>query len=155
MNFIWPLVAMPAFGLLYTAILIVRNKPDLPDCVTPLPVRPRDSLKAPESFRGSRREIKWISTKEFGDIDFQSDDVLFIDLRSPDDSKPLPRSAKHVLFITPNRLVDVLRWLPPETSVVLCGASDLCKSLVWSIPNLAGAAPVYVFTDDPVHSEVA
>jgi hypothetical protein len=156
MDFIWPLVAMPVASLLYTAYVIARdNRHKLPDCVVPLSPLGPGVAKKTSSLLSCGREIRWISMTECEDLIHTSSDIIFIDLGSPDEEKHFPHLADHVLSISPNHILDVLRWLPPETTVVLYGASDLCTSMIWTVRNLAGVAPVYVLKAAAIHSEVA
>jgi len=72
--------------------------------------------------------------------------VIFIDLRPESESKSTPFPQSHALSIAPGQLVDVLRWLPPSSSVVLYGASSLCASMIWAVRDLTGPAPIYVLS---------
>jgi hypothetical protein len=156
MEFIWLLVAMPVVSFLCSAYLIARdNRRKLPDCVVPLSTSGLWSAKktSPPTSRG--REIRWTSVGECEDIIRSSRDVIFINLGPPEEEKQLPISPAHALSISPRHVLAVLQWLPPETTVVVYGASDLCASMIWTVRNLAGVAPVYFLKTAPVHSEVA
>jgi hypothetical protein len=156
MDFIWPLVAMPVASLLYTAYVIARDsRHKLPDCVVPLSTLGPGAAKKTSYVPSHRREIRWVSMNECEDLIHTSTDIIFIDLGSPDEEKHFPIEAEHVLSISPSNILDVLQWLPPETTVVLYGASDLCTSMIWTVRNLAGVAPVYVLKAPAIHSEVA
>lgn len=93
--------------------------------------------------------------KECADIIRASSDFVFIDLGPPGEGKQFPIPADHVLSISASRVLDVVQRLPPETTVLLYGASDLCASMIWTARSLAGVAPVYVVRAAPVHSKVA
>lgn len=155
MEFIWIFLAMPVVSFLCSAYLIARdNRRKLPDCVVPLSTSGLWSAKTKTSTPTScGREIRWISMKECEDIIRTSSDVVLINLEPSEEGKQLPIPDEHVLSISPSHVLNVVQWLPPETTVVLYGASDLCASMIWTARSLAGVAPVYV-VKAPVHSEV-
>jgi hypothetical protein len=156
MEFIWLLVAMPVVSFLCSAYLIAKgNRRKLPDCVAPLSTMGLVSAKNTSSLPSCGRKITWISMKECEDIIRTSSDVVFIDLGPPEEGKKLPIPAAHVLSISPSHVLDVVRWLPPETTVLLYGASELCASMIWTARSLAGVAPVYVVKAAAVHSKIA
>jgi hypothetical protein len=156
MYFIWMLVAMPIFALVYTACVVARGeKPKLPDPVIPLRKPVLDSTTRLGSHHQGKREVQWITQKNFESLTQGNDDVIFIDLRPENESKAAPFPHTHALSIAPGQLVDVLRWLPPSSSVVLYGAPSLCASMIWAVRDLAGSAPIYVLSETPVHSEAA
>ena len=155
MDFIWFFVAVPVVSFLCTACLIATDhRRKLPDCVVPLSTIGLVSAKKTSPF-SNRRKIRWISMGECEGIVRTSSDVVFLDLGPPEEDKRLPMRAAHVLSISPNHVLGVVQWLPPETTVVLYGAYDLCASMIWTARSLAGIAPVYVVKAAPVHSKVA
>jgi hypothetical protein len=155
MNFIWLLVGIPVVAIIFSAREIVRDwRHRLPERVVPLnPVRfPLVDAVPPPAM--PKRPIKWISMKDCEGVVHNSSNVVFIEIRSGSEGKPLPFPATHVLSIAPSQLVDVLRWLPPDSCVVLWGEVDLCSSILGSLDDVAGSASIYVFKGEPAHSEV-
>lgn len=156
MTFIWALVAMPILVLLFTAFVTAREKPGyLLDSVGSFSKHLCLKQGSGQEFCSGRREVRWLSTQELNRIIFPPDDVIFIDVRPSNETGSSPHAAKHVLFITPDRLISILRVLPPETSAVLYGVSDLSRSRTLNIPTLTGRASIYVLTDTPMYAEAA
>jgi hypothetical protein len=156
MDFIWFFVAVPLVSFLCTAYLIAKDhRRKLPDCVVPLSTIPWVPAKRISSLPSNGRKVRWISMKECEDIVRTSSDVVLINLGPPEEGKRLPVPAAHVLSISPIHVLDVVRWLPPEATILLYGASDLCASMIWTARSLTGIAPVYVVTAAPVLSKAA
>jgi hypothetical protein len=156
MDFICFFVAVPLVSFLCTFYLIAKDhRRKLPDCVVPLSTSGSWSARKTFNPPSRGRKIRWISMRECEDIVRTSSNVVFIDLGPPEEGKQLPIRAAHVLSISPSHVLDVVRWLPPETTVLLYGASDPCASMIWTARSLAGVAPVYVVKAAPVHSKVA
>jgi hypothetical protein len=156
MSLIWILVVLPTICLLYTATVIVRgNKPISTTYVTPLPRMPfgvRTNLGAPY---GIHRKVKLISARELDEIMREPTDAIFIDVKPSGSGDPDPLPGVPALSVWPIELFEVLKWIPPETSIVLRGASDLSKAIIWSGHNIAGLAPVYIVTRDLFYLEAA
>jgi len=147
--------AMPVLALSYTVYVVSREgKAKMPACVTPLPPMPFDSTANLVQYPQKRREIKWISTKEFEALSLCGE-VIFIDLRSQVRKESIPLSLAHVLYVDSSHLLDMSKWLPVASSAVLYGTPDLCTSALWMTRNISGSAPLYVLTEVPMQSEVA
>jgi hypothetical protein len=156
MLFILIFFAMPVLALSYTVYVISREgKAKLPPYVTPLPPGTFYSTANFAPYSQRRREIKWISTKEFEALLRSSDEVIFIDLRRHAKKEPLPFTLTHVIHVDSSEVMEILKWLPAASSAVLYGTSDLCASVLWTARNISGFAPFYVLTEVPMHSEVA
>jgi hypothetical protein len=141
MNFIWLLMGIFFVAVFCTAREIIRDArsaPPIPQATSPAP-RPVNMARP----RARRRQIKWISMKECESLVRRSDDVIFVAIRPGSERKTLSFPSMSVLSITPGQLVDVLPWLAPKSSVVLCGEAHLCSSIVESLDDVAGAAPIY------------
>ena len=157
MFFIVMFFAMPVLALCYTIYVVsTEGKAKRSSYVTPRP-SPTIFHSTPDSIPSSqsRREIKWISTKEFEVLLRSSDEIIFIDLRPQARKEPIPFSLTHILYIDPGQLLEILKWLPAESSAVLYGTSDLCASVLWTTRDISGFAPFYVLTEAPMRSEVA
>jgi hypothetical protein len=145
MYFLWVLLAIPALAIFYTACIIVReDQTGLHGRASEL--RPSDlsSVVRRGSMSQDSRAVKEITSEELDDLAHRSNDVILIDLRSRRERTPILIPVAHTLFIAPSQLQDILRWLPPASSVVLYGPSGLCDFLASAVPRLTGSAPVYV-----------
>jgi hypothetical protein len=152
----WLLIGIVFVVVLCTARGIVRGqKRRLPECVVPLPPSRFHSIDAIFPGAMPKRQVKWISAKECASLVHTSDNVVFIAIRSGSRNKRPSFPGLQSLSIAPNQLADVLRWLPPESCIVLSGEVDLCASALGSLDDIASSGPVYVLSDGPVHSEVA
>jgi hypothetical protein len=81
-----------------------------------------------------------------------NDDVIFVAIRPYSEGKTLSFAAMSVLSIPPSQLVDVLPWLPSQSSVVLLGEVDLCTSIVESLDEVVGSSPIYALETARVRS---
>jgi hypothetical protein len=118
MNWIWFFLAMPLLSFLCAACIIVRSKRfGPPDCVTTQPKGTIQAMPKRKPFWKREREIRWITMQELDELVHRSDDVVFIDLRSPNGGHALPPSAKHALPVAPDHLIDALPWFSAETSI--------------------------------------
>ena len=70
--------------------------------------------------------------------------MILVDLRSQRGLESALYSGSHVLPTSPEHLKDLLPWLPPETSVVLCGPTDLCNALLPELRDSSGSAAIYI-----------
>ena len=156
MSLIWILVVLPTICLLYTATVIVRgNKPTSTTYVTPLPRMPFDLKTNIGAPYGVHRKINLVSARALGEIMKEPTDAIFIDVKPSGSGDPYPLPGVPALSVSPLELFEVLKWIPPETSIVLREASDLSKAIIWSGHNIAGLAPVYIITRDLFHLEAA
>ena len=143
MNLFGILIAMPLIGLAYFVFVIIRRGDvRLPKSVTPLPDAHPEAMRMFDN-RTPKRKVKRISDKECEQLLRESNDVVFLDLRS-ESKAPIPFAVPEVLVLSPSQIFDMLRWLPASTSVVLYGTSNLCASVAWSARNTCGWAPIYV-----------
>jgi hypothetical protein len=90
------------------------------------------------------RRVKLITRKDLPELLKRSDGVILLDLRSRNDVDPLPFSGPNVLPTSPERLQELLPWLQPETSVILCGPPDACNALLSRLSNSSGSAAIYI-----------
>lgn len=136
--FILTLVLMPILAFMYVAYSDLRNKK-----VDRFPEAQQTTLRG--DFPGrTKRHVRWITQQELPVILRRFDNVILVDLRSEWGLRPPLCSASNILPISSKQLSELLPWLPPETSVLLCGPPDLCKSLLFSLRNSPGSAPIYV-----------
>jgi hypothetical protein len=151
MYFLWVLFAIPALVLLYTACVIVRDdQTDPRGCASELRSSDISSMGRRASEFQNSRAVKQITAEELDDLAHRSNDVILIDLTPPWERKPLLIPVAHTLFVAPNQLQDILRWLPPASSVVLYGSSRLCASVTPAVGHLTGSAPVYVLSEPKI-----
>jgi hypothetical protein len=136
-------------------VIVRGNKPISTSYVTPLPKMPfglRTTISVPY---GIHRKVKLISAGELDEIMKEPTDAIFIDVKPSGSSDPDPLPGVPALSVCPLELFEVLKWIPPETSIVLRGASDLSQAIIWSGHNMAGLAPMYIITRDLFHLEAA
>ena len=151
MLFIVIFFAMPVLALCYTLYVASGGgKAKMLGYVTSLPPTTVDSTATLV-----RREIKWISMKEFEGLLRDSEEVIFIDLRSQARKDPIPLPLARILYVDSLHLLDILMWLPAASSAVLYGTPDLCASVLWTVRNISGFAPFYVLTEVPMRFGVA
>jgi hypothetical protein len=151
MYLLWILFAMPVLSLCYTVYVIASNGGvRMPACVIPLSPIIYGSTGRLGVYLQDKREVKWIFTKEFESLLSESEDVIVIDLRPQTRKERVPFTVGHVLSISPDELLDILRWLPATSSVVLYGSPDLCASLLWTARNISGSASLYVLAEVPM-----
>lgn len=155
MDFMWLLIGIVFVAVLCTAHGIVSgHRRRLPECVVPLPAPRFHAIDAVSPCVMPKRQVKWISAKECAALVHTSENVVFIAIRSGSGNKRPSFPGLQALSIAPNQLADVLRWLPPESCVVLSGEVDLCASALGALDEIAASGPVYLLRDTPVHSEV-
>jgi len=148
MYLLWAILAIPALALLYIACVIVRDDQTGPHgCASELRLSGISSVVRCEIDAQNSRAVKQITAEELEDLAHQSNDVILIDLRSRWERTPVSIPVTHTLFIAPSQLLDILRWLPPASSVVLYGASGLYGFVTSAARHLNGSAPVYVVRD--------
>jgi hypothetical protein len=145
MYFLWVLLAIPALAILYTACVIVRDGKTGPNgCASDLRLSGISSVACRASEFQSCRAVRQITAEELDDLAQQSNDVILIDLRSRWERTPISIPVAHTLFIAPSHLQDILRWLPPSSSVVLYGSPGLYDFVTSAVRHLTGSAPIYV-----------
>jgi hypothetical protein len=79
----------------------------------------------------------------------RSDDLILIALRKKAEMKPISFPESHTLYIEPDGLIDLLRWLPPSCGAILYGTSSRISSTICAVHNLTGSAPIYVVCETP------
>jgi hypothetical protein len=99
--------------------------------------------------------MKRISMGEFREVLTKCVDLIVIDLRTDASWDPFPIPTAFVLPVTPNELISVLDWLPPDRSVAFYGSSDSCISVIEKSSIMRGSAPLYVLGDDFDDAEIA
>jgi len=102
-----------------------------------------------------KRTICWISAQEFEALVQRCDDVILIDLGSNCTERPAAFHAPHVLLIKQRGLLDVLRWSPSSSRVVLYGPHDVCAATIPTNRKVPGAATVYLLSESPNSSRAA
>jgi hypothetical protein len=153
MPFLSFLSVLPVLGFVYTIWFMAREeRTKLSDGATPLATPLLDPTVGRIQFL-PKRQIKWISTKEFIALSCRSENLILIVLRRKAETKPIPFPESHILYIEPDRLIDLLQWLPPSCGAILYGASGLLSSTIWSVRNLVGSAPIYVICETPPNSD--
>lgn len=156
MQWIWVLVAMPLAGLLCFAYVIGREGGvRAPNYVGQVAKALLPSIwEGGLSLRG-KRKISWISAREFEALVQRSEDVILIDLGSKSLGKPAEFKCSHVLFIEQGGMLDVLRWSPPSSRIVMYGPRDVCESAIPTVSRVSGAAPVYLLAEGPGSSRAS
>jgi hypothetical protein len=152
MAFMWLLLGITLVAILCTAHEILKNwKPEVQGSasVTQSP-RYRPIAVHPVSALG-KYSVKWLSMKDCENLLDRSDKVIFIAIRSDSRNESLPLPELVSFSIAPNELAEVLHWLPPGQSVVLCGQVDLCSSTI-RLAECHGTPPIYVLPSQPAHS---
>lgn len=101
------------------------------------------------------RRICRVSLAELLVVYATTDDLLVIDLRPDRERDSFPVPGDHILSVHPNKLAEVLEWLPANKSVVFCGASEVCITMIQTSRCIYVSAPLYVVRDSYPHLEVA
>jgi hypothetical protein len=154
MNFMWLLIVLTFVAIVCTVFGILRDsRRRLPKCVVPFDSPCSDSIGAPRTSVIRKRHAKWISTKECEKLIHNTDNVVFIDIRSQGADEHFAVPGIYALSVSPNKLVDVMQWFPPDTCVVLCGEVDLCFSIVEPLDDDAGSTSIYLLKRNDVLSK--
>jgi hypothetical protein len=145
------LSVLPVLGFVYSICFVVREeRAKVSDGALAPAVPLLDSPVRQDPFL-DKRQIKWISMKEFITLSGRSENLILMVLRRKTESMSIPFPESHILYIEPDRVIDLLRWLPPSCGAILYGTSTCLSPIVSAIRNLAGSAPIYmVRTDVPV-----
>jgi hypothetical protein len=144
MSLIWILIALPLATLLYFAWSIGWQKP-IPNAISLAPANPASSdgwWKIPQY----RRKIKWVSINELESVTRAFEEVIVVDLLSPDCSRPRLLHEADFLYIKSDEFCDVIRWLPSSSCVLLYGPEDLCRSMINAVRAVSGHAPIFVLS---------
>jgi len=154
MYFLWCLMAMPVLGLFYTSYLaFIEENTRRANCPGPSGSISIDLAAIPTDASHSRRKVKWISRTEYEALLHSREDVIIIDLsmRRADASVEFP--SDRTLSLSSDQVLGMLKWVPPESSVVLYGVSDACASMLWTKRDIPGNAPIFAMTEVPEPSE--
>jgi hypothetical protein len=111
--------------------------------------QPPVSLRiAPKPARRQKRPIGWVSFIEFRSLlEQDADGLVVLDLRIDARQVPFPLAEAFALPVTPNELMEILAWLPPNRSVVLYGADAISIVGIERSPSMEGSAPIYFLVD--------
>lgn len=154
MVFMWLLIVIVLVAVICTAREIMRGwKPAAQRSAVVLRT-PHYRPPAPKSFATSgAHAAKWLSISDCERLVHSRDKIIFIAIgASREGSLPFPELTS--IFIPPHELGDVLRWIPPGQTVVLCGQIDLCLSTVRLEELNTGTTQIYVLKTQPAHSMV-
>ena len=154
MVFMWLLMVIVLVAVIGTAREIMRGwKPAAQRSAVVLRT-PRYRPPAPRSFATSgTHTAKWLSISDCERLVHGNDKIIFIAIgASREGCLPFPELTS--ICIPPHELGDVLRWIPPGQTVVLCGQIDLCLSTVRLEELNAGTTQIYVLRTQPAHSMV-
>ncbi|WP_158749811.1 hypothetical protein [Acidobacterium sp. S8] len=145
------LSVLPVLGFIYTICFVVREERAKLANGLDRPINLYRDFPVLQLSRPGKRQVKWISAGEFKALSRRSDDLILIALGRPTATKPIPFPESHVLYVEPDRLIDLLRWLPPSCGAVLYGTPGRLSSTIGATRDLAGCAPIYVVYETPIH----
>lgn len=156
MNGFWVLVAMPIVGLVYVAYLIATDK----RAGMPASVMSSQSIQlqivAPSApYSSHKRKIARISRRECECLLRHCEDLILINLTQHRSIRSTGLTTTCELFVHPNEMRKIIRWLPPESSAVLYGEVDMCNSVLTAVRDTPGKAPLYVLEETPIRSDLA
>jgi hypothetical protein len=143
MPFLSFLTILPVLGFVYSICFIAREERAKLSHGIALPATLFLDFPVNHGPFPGKRQIKWISTEEFKTLSRQSDSLILIVLRRDAETAPIPFPESHILYIEPDRLIDLLHWLTPSTGAVLYTSNRLSPTIS-GIRNLSGSAPIYV-----------
>ena len=144
---------LPVLGFVYTICFVVREERAKVLGGAALPaISFLDSTVKQGPFLG-KRQIKWISMREFKALSGRSENLILIALRRKTEAKPIPFPESHILYIEPDRLIDLLQWLPPSCGAIIYGTSSCLSSIACVVRYLAGSAPIYIVCETTSHSD--
>ena len=150
MNFMWLLIGIVVVAVICTAREVVKGwRHKLPESMVSVPSPHFHSLGAFRPSSIPKRQVKRISMTECERLIHTSENVVFTSVREGSGGKRLPFPEMHVMSIAPNELVDVLKLIPECCVVVLCGEVELSSSILGSLADAAGSAPVHVLEKPP------
>jgi hypothetical protein len=152
MHAFWLFFAAPVMGLSYTFYAIAKD--GMPYGETPI-LRSKDF--DPDDYIShplQRREIKWISQSEYRSL-LRTTEVIVINLTNHSSTGGRRSDETRELFVTPDQLLPMLRWLPPQSNVVFYGDSETCSSILDAAQEVLGLAPIYVLAESPATHRVA
>jgi hypothetical protein len=147
------LSVLPVLGFVYSICFVIREERAKLSAGTAPPSIPLLDFPVSQVHLPCKRQVKWISTKEFKTLSCRSDNLILIALRRKTATKPIPFPESHILYIEPDLALDLLQWLPPSCSAILYGASNRLSSTTWAVRNLAGSAPIYVVCETSFQSD--
>jgi hypothetical protein len=142
---LWFLPAILLVVLLFTLWLIRRSQIRELCNRTPLVIHlPISREVVPEPAGAQARQVKWVSNDEFMTVLTKSRNLLVIDIRTDAPSVPFPVPTAFMLHVSPKELVTVLKSIPADKSIALCGASNLSIFMIRISQCMKGSAPLYV-----------
>jgi hypothetical protein len=145
MNFLWLMFVIVFVAVVCMAREIVRSwRRNQSESVVPLCSTRSDPLEALRSSAFHKRNAKWISMSECEKLVHTRDNLVFITVKSKKIHEAAPFPGIYSLSVSPNQLIDVLRWLPPDACVVLDGELDRCCSVVEPMDRETGSASLYL-----------
>ncbi len=150
MPFLSFLGLLPVLGFVYTICFIAREERAKMSDSAPPPATSLPNSPVRQGAFSGRRQIKWISGKEFKALSSRSEDLILIVIQRKTAIMPIPFPKSHILYIEPDRLIDLLQWLPSTSGAILYGAYGHLSSTVRAVRNLAGSAPIYMVCDTPL-----
>lgn len=152
MPFLSFLTILPVLGFVYSICFIAREeRAKLSSGGGPAAI-PSQNFPGIQVPLG-KRYIKWISAKEFRTLSRRSDDLVLIVLRKKAEAKAISFPESHILYIEPDQLINLLKWLPPSCGAILYGTFTCLSASVLSVRNLTGSAPIYVVCETPFYSD--
>ncbi len=156
MDFLWLLLArMQAVPMYYAWMFKQSERLELCDGLSPVSKPPRQFQELGDPSRGQTRMIERISIGEFMMVLEKCRNLIVIDLRSGKNFTQFPVPFVTVMRVRPHELLNVLKWLPADRTLVFCGASNFSTILIESSRCMQGSAPLYVLEGDLRLLEVA
>lgn len=144
---------LPVLGFIYTICFVVREeRAKASDGALQPAISLFDSPVGQGSFL-SKRQTKWISMKELKTLSNLSENLILIVLDRGTKAKPIPFPESHILYVEPDRLINLLQWLPPSCGAILYGTSSCLSSIVCVVRNLSGSAPIYIVCETTFRSD--
>lgn len=156
MNGFWIIVAMPIVGLAYVAYIIATDKRAAmpPSLMSSRSIRLQ--IVAPSApYTYQKRKIRRISRRECECLIQDCEDIILINLTQHRSIRLTGLPTTCELFVHPNEIREIIRWLPPESSAVLYGEADMCNSVLTAVRDAPGKAPLYVLEETPIRSQLA
>jgi hypothetical protein len=145
MGFMCLLLLIVFVAVVCTAREIVRYwRRNPPEYLVPLHSTRSGAIEALRSSAMRKRHARWISMNECEKLVHTRNNVVFIAIKSEGYNDPPPFPGVTYLSVSPNQLIDVLRWLPPGACVVLDGEIDPCCSVVEPLDRDTGSASLYL-----------
>lgn len=156
MDLLWQLLArMQAVPISYAWKLKQSDKLQPRDRVSPESNQTLQLQEHPKPKRETTRRIERISIGEFMLVLAKCRNLVVIDLRTNKQFAQFPIPTATVMRVRPHELVNVLKRIPADKTLVFCGASNFSTVMIESSPCMQGSAPLYVLEGDLRLMEVA